>query len=349
MATGVLGCFDAIRSCACEFSGTVPWDHLVGMVGEDDSGHPSNQGASNTNNMQKQQSKQNPSFAVKLSTPFGVRQNIAPQASGQYQRPPRSGLIRLDPSCEGVNTSQVNSRVESENSSNIGGRRSGGANHRAMRWGDAVAFLRNHHVGLKKMTEQLERGCREDHLALLLLAFAAAQPNDLNLIENSDGSKKTKDNTLTQASASSPCRTYGGSVVPHTLFAEELVRRQALTTELGAWCVERMCELVNERKTAVFVGDSDYAGKQVPAHGASIPLSWEEAVAILVVAIGESNKHFQDKAQELRGGVKEDDFDMVEPTGFREIWKGRLQIELLLMEAQMLQHTGKLSQAEVIK
>lgn len=328
MATGVLGCFDAIRACTCEFSGTVPWDHLVGMVGEDDSGHPS---ASDTNN----KNKTNPNFAVKLSTPFGVRQNIAPQGGSQYQRPPRSGLSRLDPTCEAV--------PETNQGSQTTGRRSGagGVNqHRAMRWGDAVAFLRNHHVGLKKMTEQLEKGCREDHLALLLLAFAAAQPNNLNSIENSDGVKPP----TTQMG-----RACGGSVVPHTLFADELVRRQALTTELGAWCVERMCDLINERKTAVFIGDSDYGGKSIPAHGAAIPLSWEEAVAILVVAIGESNKHFQEKAEELRGGTKTDreEFEMVEPTGFREIWKGRLQIELLLMEAQMLQHTGKLAQAEV--
>jgi tetratricopeptide (TPR) repeat protein len=334
VASGVLACFDALRGCACEFSGTIPWDHLVGMVGEDDSGHPSQHDHTSQ--------KTNSEYAVRLSTPYGVRQNIAPRNGSVMQMPPRSGLARLDPTAAPI------SKSSTQQQSNIGGRVSGG-NHRSMRWGDAVSFLRNHHAGLKKMVQQLERGVRDDHLAMLMLAFTAAQPKDLGQSENINGA--------TEATSTNPLLC-GGSVVPHTRLADELTKRHAFTLELGSWCVERMCELLTERKSAVFLGDSDYGGKVVDGHSAAVPLSWEEAVAILVIAIGESNKHTSDKEKGAASKVGEDEEEeeedddgssfgkVVEPTGFEEIWKGRLKVELLLLEAQMLQHTGKLNTAE---
>lgn len=48
-----------------------------------------------------------------------------------------------------------------------------------MAWGEAVGFLREKHDRFRALLEVLEASVRSDHLALLRLAFQAAQPYEI--------------------------------------------------------------------------------------------------------------------------------------------------------------------------
>lgn len=107
-ARGCLAAFDCLRKCAQEHQGLVPWDALIGLVGEDDGVAAANAAAqaaaANKANAPagggargggSDDDENNAIIPVKLATPFGVRVNLPPQ--GSVAPLPRSGLARLDP------------------------------------------------------------------------------------------------------------------------------------------------------------------------------------------------------------------------------------------------------------
>ena len=92
---------------------------------------------------------------------------------------------------------------------------------------------------------------------------------------------------------------------------------------------------------------------------AAVPVTWEEAVAILVLA--SHNSQEEQARQERQERQEQQDVDAQsaaerasalpaahEYPRYRQVWIARLRCELLLLEGQMLSRTGRLDEAKVI-
>ena len=132
---------------------------------------------------------------------------------------------------------------------------------------------------------------------------------------------------------------------------------------------ERMGELIGERVTTVMV-PSILDDPLSPETGVALPVAWEEVVAIFVLAQGnngttgsageddeeggggfsqESGRASAKMRRSNKGSGDGGDRSEAAPVSaplYAETWMSRLRCELLLLEGQMLSHTGRLSEAE---